>query len=84
MNIFKAKAGKWIACRFPCVRPNLRGQRMVVRLAKGEDYTVTIQGASPGLYNEDLAPATDFGRRARREIRTATELGRIFTPRTAS
>ena len=30
---------------------------MVVRLAKGEDYNVTIQGASPGLYNEDLAPA---------------------------
>ena len=30
---------------------------MVVRLAKGEDYIVTIQGASPGLYNEDLAPA---------------------------
>jgi cytochrome c-type biogenesis protein CcmH/NrfG len=32
----------------------------------------------------DLAPATDFGRRARREIRTATELGRIFTHRAAS
>jgi len=32
----------------------------------------------------DLAPATDFGRRARREIRTATELGRIFAHRAAS
>jgi tetratricopeptide (TPR) repeat protein len=31
----------------------------------------------------DLAPATDFGRRARREIRTATELGRIFAHRAA-
>ena len=32
----------------------------------------------------DLAPATDYGRRARREIRTATELGRIFSDRAAS
>src|SRR4029078_3854074 len=31
----------------------------------------------------DLAPATDFGRRARREIRTATELGRIFAHKAA-
>jgi len=31
----------------------------------------------------DLAPATDYGRRARREIRTATELGRIFAHKAA-
>jgi tetratricopeptide (TPR) repeat protein len=31
----------------------------------------------------DLAPATEFGRRARREIRTATELGRIFAHKAA-
>src|SRR4029078_8361556 len=32
----------------------------------------------------DLAPATEFGRRARREIRTATELGSIFAHKAAA